>query len=60
MEGLVEMSSVGMLSWEAMAEARVMSSSDQQMIRDGVVLLVLRRVRICRLREFGFASSGVK
>jgi len=59
-EGLVEMSSVGMSSAEAMLEAREISSSDQQMTRDGDSSTVFSRLRILRLREFGFARSGVK
>ena len=56
----MEMSSVGMSSAVAMLDAREMSSSDQQRIRAGDASMVLSRLSIVRLREFGFARSGVK
>ncbi len=59
-EGLVEMSSVGMSWWVATDEARWMSSSDQQRILDGVMFDWLRRVRSCRLREVGLERRGVR
>ena len=56
--GLVEISSQGMSSFDASEHARWMSSSDQQMILDGLVWILLRWERSVRLSAFGLERMG--